>query len=314
MTNLRVVIVNYRTPGLVIDCLHSLAYQLEPGWRVLLVDNASGDDSVARFEAARQAHGWEPWLDIVAHHENRGFAAGNNVALRRLITEAEPAEYFLLLNPDTIVRPGGISALVEFMEERPQVGIAGSRLEERDGTPQRSAFRFPSLPGEWENGLRLGIMSRLLQRWVVAPPVREDAHPSDWLSGASMLVRREVFETIGLLDEEYFLYYEETDFCLRTRRAGWECWYVPESRVVHLVGQSTGVGAVRRRIPRYWLESRWRYFRKNHGLIYAHLTNAAWATGHALWRLRRRVQRKPDLDPPWLLWDFVRFNFLAPRS
>jgi GT2 family glycosyltransferase len=199
------------------------------------------------------------------------------------------------------------------MEARPAVGIAGSRLEERDGTPQRSAFRFPSLLGEWENGLRLGAMSRILERWVVAPPVRQEAHPADWVSGASMLVRGEVFQSIGLLDEDYFLYFEETDYCLRARRSGWECWYVPTSRVVHLVGQSTGITAKERRIPRYWLESRWRYFHKNHGGLYARLANTAWAMGHALWRIRRRLQGKPDLDPPSALGDFVRFNFTPTR-
>jgi GT2 family glycosyltransferase len=315
MPSVGIVIVNFRTPALVIDCLHSLAHQVadEPDWRVLLLDNGSGDDSVARFEEARRAHRWEAWLDVVDYRDNRGFAAGNNAALRRLLAEETPADLFLLLNPDTIVRPGAIRALVEFMQVNPAVGIAGSRLEERDGTPQVSAFRFPSLLGEWENGLRLGLMSWLLARWVVAPPVRDETHAADWLSGASMMVRRDVFDTIGLLDETYFLYFEETDFCLRAHRAGWSCAYVPESRVVHLVGQSTGINAARRRIPRYWLASRWHYFRKNHGVMYAHASSFAWAAGHAVWRLRRRLQRKPDRDPPWLLWDFVRFNFVPAR-
>jgi GT2 family glycosyltransferase len=311
MASLRIIIVNYRTPDLVLDCLHSLADQVQDhvDWRVVLVDNASGDNSVARFEAARQEHAWA-WLDIVPAHENGGFAAGNNVALRRELAEPRPADFFLLLNPDTLVRPGAVVALIDFMERHPAAGIAGCRLEERDGTPQRSAFRFPSLLSEVENGLQLGLVSRLLHRSIVAPPVEETEHPTDWVSGASMLVRRAVFEVVGLLDEGYFLYFEETDFCLRAHRAGWECWYVPAGRVVHLVGQSTGIGERRRRMPRYWLESRRRYFHKNHGAIYALLASVAWATAFALWRLRRRLQRKPDRDPPHLLWDFVRFNFI----
>jgi len=128
-----------------------------------------------------------------------------------------------------------------------------------------------------------------------------------------------VFDAIGLMDERYFLYYEEVDFCLRARRAGWACWYVPASRVVHLVGQASGVTDVKRpakRVPRYWFESRSRYFRSNHGWLYERMASLAWAVGFGLWRVRRRLQGKPDTDPPHMLWDFVRFNFLtlAPHA
>jgi N-acetylglucosaminyl-diphospho-decaprenol L-rhamnosyltransferase len=131
----------------------------------------------------------------------------------------------------------------------------------------------------------------------------------DWLPGASMMIRREVFKSIGLMDEGYFLYYEETDFCLQARRANWSCWYVPQSRVMHIAGQSTGVTdrkAVPRRLPQYWFNSRRRYFTKNHGIFYAALADLAWTVGFVLWRLRRVVQRKPDTDPPKFLEDFLR--------
>jgi GT2 family glycosyltransferase len=131
-----------------------------------------------------------------------------------------------------------------------------------------------------------------------------------------MIVRRQVFADVGLLDAGFFLYYEEVDFCLNARRAGWSAWYVPSSRVVHLGGRSTGVtgaSAASRRRPRYWFESRRRYFVKNHGRLYAFAADLAWAAGFAVWRVRRVVQRKPDRDPPYLLWDFVRWNFLPHR-
>src|SRR5277367_5597369 len=102
---------------------------------------------------------------------------------------------------------------------------------------------------------------------MVAPEPRAAAHRTDWVNGASMMVRREVFDSIGLMDEKFFLYYEETDFCLRALEAGWPTWTVPSSRVVHLEGQSTGAtGAIakRKRVPKYWFDSRRRYFRKHH--------------------------------------------------
>jgi N-acetylglucosaminyl-diphospho-decaprenol L-rhamnosyltransferase len=316
MTSLSIVIVNYRTASLVVDCLRSLAGELvgKPRWQVVVVDNASGDGSAERIAAAIESEGWSGWARLLPLDHNPGFAGGNNAALRPILHGPTPPDYVLLLNPDTVVRPGAVRELVAFMKAHPDVGIAGSRLEEPDGTPQRCAFRFPSAASELEEGLRLGIVSRLVRHRVVAPPVRDEAHQTDWVAGASMIVRREVFDEIGLMDDGYFLYFEEVDFCLRARRLDWACWYVPASRVVHLVGQASGVTDVKRpmkRRPRYWFESRSRYFQRNHGRAYKFLADLSWLFGFSLWRLRRRIQGKPDPDPPGLLGDFLRYNFLT---
>jgi GT2 family glycosyltransferase len=194
------------------------------------------------------------------------------------------------------------------MDTHPDAGIAGSRLENPDGTPQESAFRFHSLASEFDFGWRLGPLSKLLKNWVAAPPISQEICQTDWVAGASMIVRREVFEKIGLMDEAYFMYCEEMDFCLQAHKAGWTCWYVPESRVVHLVGQSSGVtdpNKPAKRLPTYWFDSRRRYFIKNYGLVYTALTDVSWASGFAAWRVRRVLQGKPDSDPPKFLRDFV---------
>jgi GT2 family glycosyltransferase len=314
MKHLSIIIVNYRTPELVIDCLRSLVDEVRgEDWRVIVVENGSGDNSAARLQETIEAEGWGGWVELLPLERNLGFAGGNNAALRPVLAAPQPPDYVLLLNPDTVIRPGAVHSLVEFMEQHPAVGIAGSRLEDPDGTPQRSAFRFPGIASEFEAGVRLGLVSRLLGRWLIAPPARDEEHPTDWVAGASMIVRRAVFESVGLMDEAYFLYFEEVDFCLQARRAGWPCWYAPASHVVHLVGQASGVTDVRRpakRMPRYWFESRQRYFRGNHGRLYKLATDIAWTVGFALWRVRRRLQGKPDTDPPHLLGDFMRFNFL----
>jgi N-acetylglucosaminyl-diphospho-decaprenol L-rhamnosyltransferase len=318
-TSLLIVIVNYRTADLTIDCLSSLKAEVEalPGARAIVTDNASDDDSVQRIGAAIRAHGWEGWTSLRPLEQNGGFASGNNAAIRPALQESDPPRYVLLLNPDTIVRPGALEVLVDFMDTHPDVGLAGSRLEEPDGTPQRSAFRFPSILGELEGGLRLGPVSRLLADWVTAPPVPEGQCPVDWVAGASLIIRREVFASIGLLDERYFMYFEEVDFCLRARRAGWPCWYVPESRVVHLVGQSSGVTdrrAIRRRLPAYWFHSRRHYFLANHGRAKTFLANLAWTGAFATYRVRQILQRKPDRDPERMLRDFIRHNFLSVKK
>ena len=305
-----VVIVNYRTPGLVVDCLRTLAAEVaaEPAMRVIIVDNASGDQSVADIEAAIRDAGWS-WAELKPLDRNGGFAFGNNAAIRSLLADSNPPAYIWLLNPDTLVRPGAAAALIDFMEAHPDVGIAGGRLEFPDGAPQSAAFRFPSLIGELEDTIRIGLITKMLDRFRVPGPIHHDPHPTDWVNGASLIIRREAFESVGLMDEGYFLYFEETDFCRRVKRAGWPIWHVPASRVVHLEGQSTGVTGANlatRPRPGYWFDSRARYFRKHLGGGYALLADVIFAVGFGLWRIQRRLRRKPDPDPPGLLRDFVR--------
>ncbi len=317
---LLIVIVNYRTPALTIDCLNSLEPEVREleNARVVVADNASGDGSPERIRDAIEEHRWSSWASLRALERNGGFAYGNNAVIAPALAGAADRlpDFVLLLNSDTYVRPGALSALLEFMDSHPDVGIAGSRVEEPDGTLQHSRYRFHSVWSEFDNGLRLGLVTRILHRRSIAPPLVETAHSTDWVVGACMIVRREVFEDIGLFDEGYFLYFEEADFCLAARRAGWSCWYVPASRVVHLVGRSTGFtstsGPPQRR-PRYWFESRRRYFVKNHGRLYALCADVAWVVGFATWRVRRIVQQKPDSDPPHMLLDFLRVRIRPGR-
>ncbi len=309
-----VVIVNYRTPQLTLDCLDSLEPEVAalPGTRVVVVEGGSGDDSAQQLEVGIASRGFGGWVTLDAREENAGFAGGNNFALGPAMKADPPFPYLLLLNPDTVVRPGGLRHLLEFMDAHPNAGLAGSRLEDPDGTPQRSAFRFPSVASNFETGIKFGPVSRLLKRWIVAPEIREDAHQCGWVAGASLIVRREVFDAVGLLNDDYFMYFEEVDFCLAANRAGFECWYVPESKVVHLVGQASGINSQNdtakpaRRRPAYWFESRRRYFVTNHGKWAAMLADAAFISGFGMWRLRRFLTRRPDIDPEHLLGDFIR--------
>lgn len=313
--SLLVVVLNYRTPELTIDCLRSLVDEVKslPNTQVVVTDNASGDDSVEKIKAAIETEGWGEWATLMPLEKNGGYAFGNNAAIRPALETDHPPTYILLLNPDTVVRPGAIKILLDFMEQHPEVGIAGSGLEDVEGVQRATAFRFFTILSELDEGLRLGIVSKLLSKWVITAPKSSQPCQTDWLPGAAMMIRREVFESVGLMDEEYFLYYEETDFCLRAKRAGWPCWYVPESRVVHFPGSSTGVTNTKitpKRRPQYWFESRQRYFRKNHGSLYAMLADAAWILGYSTWRVRRVIQGKPDSDPPLFLSDFIRNSIL----
>ena len=313
---IEIVVVNYRTAALTIDCLASLAGEAAamPELRVTIVDNDSGDGSADAIAGAIVARGWCGWAALVRAPRNGGFAYGNNIALRAALARPSPPELFWLLNPDTRVMPGAARALAGFCARRPRAGIVGSALMEEDGVPWPFAFRFHTAASEFERGAALGPVSRLLAERAVLRVMGDEPAEVDWVSGASMVVRREVVETIGGLDESYFLYYEETDFCLRARRAGWACWYMPEAVVLHLAGQSTGLTGARaqiRRVPGYWFASRRRYFEKNHGRAYAATADLVWLAGHMLGEIRR-IWSGGERGPPKLVADFVRHSALLP--
>lgn len=308
---LDIVIVNYRTANLVIDCLSSLEPEVHQikDIRIWVVENGSGDDSTNRIAEAIRANRWD-WANLKVLDKNLGFAGGNNVAIQEALRASPKSKYVLLLNPDTIVRAGAIQTLLQFMQDRPEVGIAGSRLEHLDGTEQRSAYRFPSWRGEFEEAFRFRWVSKALEKWIVAPPVKNVPHQTDWVCGAAMMIHREVLEAIGLLDDKYFMYYEEVDFCRRAAEAGWPCWYCPQAHIVHLVGQSSGIRPqTNKRRPTYWFAARRYFFLKHYGRLGTLLADIAWAGGYAIFRLRALLIRKPFDDPPWLWWDFVKYNF-----
>jgi len=307
---LAIIIVNFRTPELVVDCLESL---MSPGTtpgntRIVVVDGNSGDHSVDYLRAAIDKNLWKDCVDFLPLDLNGGFAYANNRGIEHAMKNLGRFRYFLLLNPDTVARPSSITHLFEFMEQHPEAGIAGSRLEDPDGTRQACAFHFPSIASEFEGEARLGPVSRILGRWRVVPELPDSPSQIDWVSGASMMVRANVLDDIGGMDEHFFLYYEEVDFCRRAALAGWSCWHVPQSRVVHLVGQSTGVTRHMKpsRRPGYWFASRRFYYVKHYGRVYWGMANASWLGGHLLWRLRLLLEGKRMSGPPHILQDFIR--------
>ena len=308
---LLVVIVNYRVAHLTIDCLRSVAEELGrvEGIEVAVCENGTGDDSAERIQRAIDTNGWGAWCKLTVLKTNLGFTGGNNVILRPALHSEDPPQYFLLLNADTVIRANAFRALLDFMDQNPQVGIAGSRLEDPDGTPQRSAFRFVSPLGEFEGNMKVGLVTRLLNRWVVAPPpIVDHAFETDWVPGASMIIRRKVLEDVGVLDEGYYTYFDDIDYCFNARKRGWSTWYVPSSRVVHLVGQTTGVNRQSKRMPSYVLDARRRYFLKNHGPLYAAMVDAGMIVGLLLNRLRVMLTGKADHAAPHVLQDAIRHS------
>lgn len=307
---LLIVILNYRITDLAIECLRSLEGRVQrvPGARVAVCENGTGGDAAQRLRDAIDANGWGSWIDLTVVHPNRGFTGGNNLVIRAALASSDPPEYVLLLNADTIVQDGALEELVAFMDGHPRAGIAGSRLLSPEGEIQGSPYRFLSIATELDRGLRVGIVSRLLSRWALVVPPPSRPCRADWVSGASMILRREMLAETGLLDEGLYTYFDDIDLCMRARKAGWETWFVPESRIVHLEGASTGVHRRDRPAPEYLFQARRRFFLKNYGRVYTALVDAAWIAGFSLWRVRRWAQRKPDPDPPSVLADSIRHS------
>jgi GT2 family glycosyltransferase len=309
---LLVVIVSYRVTDLTIDCLRSLSGEIGrvPGARAAVCENGTGGDAADRLRQAIADNGWGSWVDLTVIYPNRGFTGGNNAVIRPALDSVDPPEYLLLLNADTLVLEHALDTLVAFMDEHPQAGIAGSLLLSPAGDFQASPFRFPGIVTELDRGLRLGIVSKLLSPWTIVFPKPEGPCRVGWVAGASMILRRTLLEQIGLLDEGLYTYFDDPDICLRAARAGWETWYVPQSRIIHLEGATTGVAVrlIEPRRPPYWYQARRRFFLKSYGAWYTALSDAAFILGYATWRLRRWIQRKPDTDPPYMLLDSIRHS------
>ncbi len=307
---LLIVMVNYHGFELTVDCLKSLRAELEamPNVHVGLCDNGSGEQEVRRLAAAIESLEMGSQVTLSSVFPNLGFTGGNNEVIRTALNSASPPDAIMLLNNDTIVAEGAIQTLVRFLQEHPEIGVCGSRLDHADGESQRAARRTLTFVSELESYARIGVLSRLLSPWLVAPPERNETQVCGWIPGAALMIRREVFEKVGLLDEDLYTYFDDVDYCLRAKRAGWPTWYVPESRIVHLVGRTTGITAVEnrpKRRPSYWFWARRHYFLKNFGAWHATLADAAAIMGLCFWKLRLALSKKPNPDPPHLLRDLL---------
>ncbi|WP_103334281.1 glycosyltransferase [Pseudotabrizicola formosa] len=308
MASVLTVILNWRTAEMTLRSA-TAALQAMQGidGALVIVDNDSGDGSFERLTAEVAARGWDQGphgVRVLQSGRNGGFGAGNNFGIRAGLPAGQRPDYVYLLNSDAFPEPGAIRALLAHLETHPATGFAGSHICGEDGAPHHTAFRFPSIAGEFEQAARLGPITRLLRGSVVAPPLPVASGRVDWLAGASLMMRHRVLDRIGLFDETFFLYFEETDLCLRAARAGFPTDYVLESRVAHVGSVSTGMKTWQR-IPRFWLESRMYYYTKSHGRAYALAATAAHVAGGLIWRLRALVQRRPVLDPPHYLRDMT---------
>jgi N-acetylglucosaminyl-diphospho-decaprenol L-rhamnosyltransferase len=304
------VILNWRTADMTLQAAEAAVAAMAslPG-EITIVDNDSGDGSFEKLSAGVAVRGW-PHVRVLQSGRNGGFGAGNNFGIRAGLSDGSRPNWVYILNSDAFPAPDAIMRLVDHLAAHPQAGFAGSYIHGTDGTPHLTSFRFPGIWSEFEGAARIGPISRLLKRFAVPIPIPDRTIPVDWLAGASLLMRMDVLDRIGLFDETYFLYFEETDLCLRAQRAGWQVHYVRGSHVAHIGSASTGMQTWTR-VPDYWFDSRQYYFAKNYGRLYALAVTSAHLKGAALNRLRSALQRRAHGDPPGFLSTLWRHDLRA---
>lgn len=286
---LAVVILNYRTAQLSQNCLDSIADDVLQGMQVIVVDNASGDGSADAIEKHIEERGYGAWARVLRSPVNGGFSAGNNLALRSV-----PARMYVLLNSDTLVRPGALAELRKVLLERVDVGLVGPSFEDERGSLLESCHDLPHPLRELVRTANTGLVDRALASYARAPRHSDLPLEPVWMPFACVAFRRDVLDTVGLLDDGFFMYFEDIDYCLRVREAGFRLLYWPRSRIVHLVGKSSNVTAAeaqRKRAPRYYYEARTRFYAKHFGLSGLLFANAAWIAGRTVSRARQLLER-----------------------
>lgn len=227
MLDLSIVVVNWNTRDFLRDCLHSVyASEGEMAFETIVVDNCSDDGSAAMV---RQEF---PHVHLIESDINGGYAYANNLGLTHL-----EAEYYLLLNPDTVLPPNALADMLAFMDDHPEAGMAGPKLVMADGSLDLACRRsFPTPENSFYKlfGLsRLFPKSKRFGQYNLTYLDPDEMAEVDSVVGAFMVVRREVIEEVGLLDEEYFMYAEDLDWALRAKQAGWKVYYFPDVTVLH---------------------------------------------------------------------------------
>ncbi len=260
-----IIIISWNTRDLLADCLNSIEQTAgDLKVEIIVVDNVSTDGSP---DMVRRQF---PHVQLLENDSNVGFAGANNQGMA-----LGCGRYLLLLNSDAFLKPDSLRTAVHFMDEHPDVGVCGVKLLNPDGTFQGSYADFPTLKSEFL--LATGLGNRLVSPYYPSSPPwpGEEAHEVDWVAGAFMLLRSEVFEQAGGMDETYWMYSEETDWCYRIKQRGWKIYYLPQVAITHVGGGSTRQRRAEMVAQLY--KSKVRFFAKNYGTVSGkRLRNLFW--------------------------------------
>lgn len=284
--DLSIIVVNYNGGKVIIDCLSSVLKETtRVDYELIIADNNSTDGSVGAIKELF------PDVLLIENKENFGFAKANNCAIKE-----SSGKYVLLLNPDTVILSGAIDKLFEFIESKPDAGAACGKAYNVDGTIQHTIGRFPSITNQIGSAISIHKFlpnARLFQERIRSDRYYQHEHPVDWGLGAFLMIRREALDQIGLLDERFFMYAEERDYCYRLWKAGWKVYFSPEAEIIH-IGQSKVIPALFAELK----NSRMMFISKHYRGI---KRGAIWSINVV------------DLAFRMAFWSSLRF-FLSPKS
>lgn len=303
LPDLSIVIVSWNVAPLLRDCLASIArgrgtLDIE----VIVVDSNSSDNS-PELVAAEFSE-----VTLVRCDENVGFPRGNNIGIAKA-----HGRYILLLNPDTLIQGEALATMVSYLEAHPDVGVVGPQLHNMDGSVQSSRRRFPNLTiGFFESTWLQPLAPRpLLDRYYGLDLPDDQTNDVDWVMGAALMTRQEIVAQVGGLDEAYFMYSEELDWCRRIKDAGWRVVYLPQAKISHYQGKSSEQVVVQRHI--YFNQAKLRYFRKYHGRASAAVLRL-FLLGNYCWQMGVEAGKGVFGHKRPLRWQRVKSYWLVIKS
>ncbi len=303
MKDLSIIIVSWNVRDYLEACLSSInANHGSLDLEVIVVDSGSLDGSQ---QMVKQSF---PGVRLIDCGENVGFPRGNNLGL----AEAN-GQYTLLLNPDTEIVGDALVSMINYLDSHSEVGLVGGQLLNSDGTIQSSKRRFPTLgTAIFESTWLEAIAPRkLLTAYYVEDFPSDTPTQVDWLTGACLMTRRKVVEQVGPMDEAYFMYSEELDWCRRIKEAGWQIVYLPEAKVVHHIGKSSDQAVAERHLN--FQRAKLRYFQKYHGLLTATILRGILLLNYA-WQLLIEVCKGLVGHKRKLRWQRARAYWRVLRS
>lgn len=300
--DISVIIVSWNVRELLANCLRSVFAQTELALQIIVVDSASSDGSPELV--AEQF----PQVELLACQENVGFPRGNNLGLERA-----NGRFILLLNPDTIVHGDALARMVSYLQQYPAVGVLGPQLLNDDGSVQSSRRRFPTLgtavfESTW---LQPFAPQAVLDHYYARDVGDGETAVVEWVMGACLMTRQEVVAQVGGLDEAYFMYSEELDYCRRIHEAGWQVVYYPEAQVTHLSGKSSEQAVTQRHIN--FNRAKLRYFRKYHGRFTAAVLRVFLLVSYG-WQLALEAIKGAVGHKRPLRWQRVKAYWMVLRS
>lgn len=283
MVDVSIIIVSYNVKNLLVDCLNSIINQRHKSTcEIIVVDNNSTDGSAGAIKTQFSKVG------LVENLYNAGFTTANNQGIKK-----SKGRYVLLLNPDTVVLPQALDRMVEFLDRHPEAGAVGCRMWwDKKGRLQRTCSRFPTLRTAFLEHTLLGKLfpnSKTMHNYLLKDWDRDTVQEVDAASGAGLMLRRKTVNEIGMLDENFFMYFEEIDWCFRAKQNGWKVYFIPEAEIIHYSGQSSKLNPKSAKIFR---KSMLYFYKKHYGLVVYFILKVILATS-SLWSRMRSSWPSP---------------------